>query len=64
MVNIRKTTPKPINNDDNDDMNNSFRIFRDLFVTSNMKNQAMKNNPNDMDIKLRYGTIGADTGGT
>lgn len=64
MVNIRKTTPKPINNDDNDEMNNSLSIFLDLFVTSNMKNHAMKNNPNDIHNKLRYGTIVTDTGGT
>lgn len=64
MVNIRKTTPKPMNNDDNDEMNNSLSIFRDLFVTSNMKNHAMKNNPNDIHNKLRYGTIVTDTGGT
>lgn len=53
-----------MNNDDNDEMNNSLSIFRDLFVTSNMKNHAMKNNPNDIHNKLRYGTIVTDTGGT
>lgn len=64
VVNIKNTTPNPRKMDATSEVNISRVKLRDLALTSIVKNHARKNNPSEMDTRLRCGTMATGIGGS